>query len=740
MRCKRRRGGFASLARASALALSLALAWAAPAQAQLPSYRELRAAHRVSDFILLDRRGEPLQTLRLDHSRRALEWVGLEQISPQLLHALLLGEDRRFYEHSGVDWGAAASSAWANLWNRRTRGASTITMQLAGLIDADLSRPSGGRSVGQKLGQAALALRLERSWSKAQILEAYLNLVPLRGELLGLNALSQTLLGKHPDGLSAEESALVAAMVRAPNASAVQLGQRACGLLQQMQAGGVNGSIKPISCDVLIGQAQALLAQRPGRALGENWAPHYARQVLRSDGPARQRSSLDAGLQRVAVSLLKTQLAELSGRNVEDGAVLVLDNATGAVLAWVGSSGSLSAAAEVDGVLARRQPGSTLKPFVYAQAIEKRLITAASLLDDSPAQISTPAGLYLPQNYDKEFKGYVSARSALGNSLNVPAVRLTAMLGADPVFERFNALGLALPQTSGFYGLSLALGSSDLSLLALSNAYRTLANGGVYQALDIKGTGKQDGRTNGRQVIDARAAFIVSDILADNNARARSFGLDSVLATRGFAAVKTGTSKDMRDNWCMGYSSRYTVGVWVGNASGEAMHGVSGISGAAPIWAGVMRYLHQDQVSPPPRAPAGLLAQRVEYPDQREPARQEWFIKGTEQTRLLASAQMQDKSVLQGISSPRDGSIFALDPDMPPQAQRIRFEGEAGLWVLDGKPLGRGKRYSWAPWPGRHQLQLLDERGQLRQTVSFEVRGASVKAPAKPGLARAAAP
>ncbi|MCV2349553.1 penicillin-binding protein 1C [Paucibacter sp. Y2R2-4] len=729
MRSKRRRGGFVSSA--LALALSLTLAWAAPAQAQLPSYSELRAAHRVSDFILLDRRGEPLQTLRLDHSRRALEWVGLEQVSLQLLHALLLGEDRRFYEHSGVDWSAAASSAWANLWNRRTRGASTITMQLAGLIDADLSRPSGGRSVGQKLGQAALALRLERTWSKAQILEAYLNLVPLRGELLGLNALSQTLLGKHPDGLSAEESVLVAAMVRSPNASAVQLGQRACGLLQQMKA-----PLKSSSCEPLIGQAQALLAQRPGRALGESWAPHFARQVLRSDGPARQRSSLDAGLQRLAVSLLKTQLAELSGRNVEDGAVLVLDNATGAVLAWVGSSGSLSAAAEVDGVLARRQPGSTLKPFVYAQAIEKRLITAASLLDDSPAQISTPAGLYLPQNYDKEFKGYVSARSALGNSLNVPAVRLTAMLGADPVFERFNALGLALPHTSGFYGLSLALGSSDLSLLALSNAYRTLANGGVYQALDLKDRGKQDSR----RVIDARAAFIVSDILADNNARARSFGLDSVLATRGFAAVKTGTSKDMRDNWCMGYSSRYTVGVWVGNASGEAMHGVSGISGAAPIWAGLMRYLHQDLVSTPPVAPPGLLAQRVEYPDQREPARQEWFIKGTEQTRLLASAQMQDKTVLQGISSPRDGSIFALDPDMPPQAQRIRFEGESGLWVLDDKPLGRGKRYSWAPWPGRHQLQLMDERGQLKQAVSFEVRGASLKSAAKPASARAAAP
>ncbi|MFY7866203.1 penicillin-binding protein 1C [Roseateles sp.] len=735
MRCKARQGP----AWLWLVACTVGLAWAAPAQAQLPSFAELRASHRVSDFTLLDRRGEPLQTLRLDYSRRALPWLSLEQVSPRLLHALLLGEDRRFYEHSGVDWSAAASSAWANLWNQRTRGASTITMQLAGLIDADLLRPAGGRSFGQKIGQAATALRLERSWSKAQILEAYLNLVPLRGELVGLHALSQTMYGKHPDALSAEEAALAAAMVRAPNAPAAQLGQRACVLLQQMQAAPSAPALSPPRCEVLVGQAQALLMQGPGRALGESWAPHFARQFLRPDGPARQRSSLDAGLQRVAVGLLKSQLAELSGRNVEDGAVLVLDNATGAVLAWVGSSGPFSAAAEVDGVLARRQPGSTLKPFIYAQAIEKRLITAASLLDDAPTQISTPAGLYLPQNYDKEFKGYVSARSALGNSLNVPAVRLTAMLGADQVFERFNALGLALPQTSGFYGLSLALGSSDLSLLALSNAYRTLANGGVYRALDIKAISPRPPEA-GRRVLDARAAFIVGDILADNSARARSFGLDSVLATRGFAAVKTGTSKDMRDNWCMGYSQRYTVGVWVGNASGEAMHGVSGVSGAAPIWAGVMRYLHQDRPSLPPQAAPGLLAQAVVFPDQREPSRQEWFIQGTEQSRLMATAQMREQS-LQGISSPRDGSIFALDPDIPPQSQRIRFEGEAGRWVLNGKSLGRGPRLNWAPWPGRHHLSLLDDRGQIRQSVSFEVRGATLKPAAgtKPGSARAAA-
>ncbi|MCU7371152.1 penicillin-binding protein 1C [Paucibacter sp. O1-1] len=687
--------------------LAALLACGSAAQA-LPGFAEFRSAHKVSDYLLLDRHGEPLQSLRLDKTRRALPWVPLAQMSPALLQALLLSEDRRFYEHSGVDWGAVAASAWGNLWNERTRGASTLTMQLAGLMDADLARPAAGRSATQKLGQAFSAKRLEARWSKAQILEAYLNSAPFRGELVGIAALSQTLFGKQPAGLDAQEGAIAAALLRAPNAKPAAVAQRACAVLKE----------QGLSCAGVEGQLTAALQRRAGMPLGEQLAPHYARQVLRADGPAAQRSSLDGRLQRLAVATLKRQLAELGGRNVEDGAVLVLDNASGAVLAWVGSSGgSLSAAHELDFVLARRQPGSTLKPFVYQLALEKRLITAASLLDDSPAQLSTGHGLYLPQNYDRSFRGWVSARAALGNSLNVPAVRLGAMLGADALFERLNSWGLALPESGGYYGDSLALGSPDVSLLALSNAYRALANGGRW--------GPVPGRPQ-RRVADAASAFIVADMLADNSARALSFGLDSELATRGFAAVKTGTSKDLRDNWCVGFSERYTVGVWVGNAGGEPMHGVSGISGAAPVWQALMAYLHRDELSKPPAAPPGLLRQTVAFEPGGEPARPEWFVRGTEQAFMRASAQ-QAAQQMAGIANPRDGAIYALDPDIPPAAQKIRFEGEPGVWVLDGKRLGRGARLSWAPWPGRHELKLLGSRGQVLQEIKFEVRGATLK-------------
>ncbi len=691
--------------------LAVLLSCGSVAQA-LPSFAEFRSAHKVSDPLLLDRHGEPLQSLRLDKNRRALPWVPLAQMSPALLQALLLSEDRRFYEHSGVDWGAVAASAWGNLWNERTRGASTLTMQLAGLMDADLARPAAGRSATQKLGQAFSAKRLEARWSKAQILEAYLNSAPFRGELVGIAALSQTLFGKRPGGLDAQEGAIAASLLRAPNAKPVVVAQRACAVLKE----------QGLSCAGVDGQLTAALQRRAGMPLGEQLAPHYARQVLRADGPAAQRSSLDGRLQRLAVVTLKRQLAELGGRNVEDGAVLVLDNASGAVLAWVGSSGgSLSTAPELDFVLARRQPGSTLKPFVYQLALEKRLITAASLLDDSPAQLSTGHGLYLPQNYDRSFRGWVSARAALGNSLNVPAVRLGAMLGADALFERLNSWGLALPESGGYYGDSLALGSPDVSLLALTNAYRALANGGRW--------GPVPGRPQ-RRVADAASSFIIGDILADNSARALSFGLDSELATRGFAAVKTGTSKDLRDNWCVGFSERYTVGVWVGNAGGEPMHGVSGISGAAPVWQTLMAWLHRDQPSKAPAAPASLLRQTVAFELGAEPARPEWFVIGTEQARMRASAQ-QDAQQMAGIANPRDGAVYALDPDIPPAAQKIRFEGEPGVWVLDGKRLGRGARLSWAPWPGRHELKLLGSRGQVLQAIKFEVRGATLKTAAR---------
>jgi len=673
---------------------------AAPAFA-LPGFDTVRAAHVPSDVVLLDRHGAPLQTVRIDAGVRRGPWLTLDEISPALREAIVLSEDRRFWAHSGVDWRALAAGAWATAWNSRTRGASTLTMQLAGLLDDDLARPAGGRSVGQKATQLLRARQLEAGWSKSQILEAYLNRVPLRGEAVGVAAASQLLFGKYADGLDAVESALLAAMVRGPNAAPGTLERRACELLRQQQ----------LDCDGLgITLAQAL-ARRPGplrTAGGGALAPHFARQMP-APGAGPWRSTLDASVQRVALAALRRQLAELRGREVEDGAVLVLDNASGEVLAWVGSSGSASNAAEVDAVLARRQPGSTIKPFVYALALQQRLITAASRLDDSPLQLAAGAGLYQPQNYDGGYKGAVSVRTALASSLNVPAVRVGAMLGPDAVFAKLVDAGLRPRESGGFHGHALALGSAEVSLLDLTNAYRLFVQRGVWSPVRWHG-GMPAAPT--RRVFDAATAFVVADMLADPAARAPTFGLDSPLVTRGWAAVKTGTSKDMRDNWCIGSSGRYTVGVWVGNAGGAPMHGVSGVSGAAPVWREVVAFLHHGTPSRAPPPPPGLVAQRGE-----------WFVAGTE-ARPGSAADAGSASPF-GIQTPRDGSVVLLDPDIPMAAQRLAFVGAPGRWSLDGQPLGSGTVVHWLPRPGRHVLERRSaDAGALVDRVAFEVRAA----------------
>ena len=713
-----------------------------------------------------------LQRLRTDATVRRGQWVPLADVSPTLRQALVLSEDKRFFEHSGVDWRAASAAAWGNLWNQRTRGASTITMQLAGLLDGDWRQGPGGRTVVQKLGQTVAAQVLDRRWRKDQILEAYLNLVPFRSELVGIDALSRTLFGKAAHGLDDREAAVAAALVRAPNARPALVAQRACGVLRDMQQRpGVNGA--RVDCDALDLFTTAALQRRAFDA-SEGVAPHFARYLLRQrfkDGaavPERVTSTLRAPLQRFAMQSLQQHLRELRGRNVEDGAVLVLDNATGQVLAWVGSSGQLSQASEVDAVLALRQPGSTLKPFLYGQAIAERRLTAASLVEDSPAQITTASGLYIPQNYDRQFKGWVSVRTALAASLNVPAVRTLVMVTPDAFHRQLGALGLPLRENGDYFGYSLALGSAEVPLLHLTNAFRSLANGGRFSPLVVLPTRARPAFT---PALDARAAFIVGDILSDGNARARTFGTDSVLATRFWSAVKTGTSKDMRDNWAVGWSERYTVGVWVGNASGAAMHDVSGTSGAAPVWATVMGFLHAREPSRPPRPQQGLVQWPVQFGPAGgdgdsataslplEAARTEWFVPGTQQSvfainnvadgALSVSAGGQKRSKPAEpqadlgparILMPVHGTVIALDPDIPPQSQRLRLQA-ADLaaprlaWRMDGKPLGRGAVLEWLPWPGRHTLELVNAQGEVLDTVRFEVRGAGVAPGAVPSTA-----
>lgn len=686
-------------------------AWAASVAWVPPTRSAVVAAYVPSDAVLEARDGRPLQYVRIDPTRRRLAWTPLAEISPALVRAVVEAEDRRFYAHPGVDPWALGGAAWQRLSSGTRRGGSTITMQLAALLDESL-RPAHGRrrSVREKLRQMQAAVALDAAWGKDQILEAYLNLAAFRGEVEGVRAAAEVLLEKSPHGIDAAEAALLAALLPAPSAPPEVVRRRARRLASPTRV-----------ADADLDRAAGRVFARPdGRGPTPRLAPHLARRLLGSrPGVRAVRSTVDADLQRYASRALQRELASIRHSNVRDGAVVVLDNASGDVLAYVASSGPHATARHVDGVRARRQAGSTLKPFLYALAIERRLLTAASLLDDSPLEVPLGGAVYRPRNYDDGFRGTVTLRTALASSLNVPAVRTQRLVGEPAFVDRLAALGFTdLVTTGDHYGPSLTLGTAEVSLIELANAYRSLARGGVRAPVRLA-----DDAASGteRRVFSPETSFVVAHILSDREARSATFGLENALATRFWTAVKTGTSKEMRDNWCVGFSERYTVAVWVGNSSGEPMHHVSGITGAAPTWLAVMSHLHRDVPSTAPRPPTGLVQRTLSFPDGRR--RPEWFLRGTEP----ATSRIERARAPTRIQSPVDQAIHVLDPNIPPTRERIALVAEppdpALSWRMNGTPLGSaGAPLLWPPRAGRHELVLEGAAGNVVDRLEFRVR------------------
>lgn len=673
----------------------------------LPSHARVVAAWHPSEAWLYDRGGTLIDSERVDFKARRLGWVKLADIAPVVGRTVIEAEDKRFRSHGGVDWLAIGNAIRARFSGVKSRGASTISMQVASFLSPDLATP-GRRSWRDKMRQMRAGAALEANWSKDDILEAYLNLAGFRGEAQGIGAASLALFGKAPAALGKQDALIIAALLPDPRASVGEVAARACRLGHV-----VCGALQPAT-------ATALSVER-ARALDPGLAPHLATRVLEKPG-MRVASTIDAQVQAVAVTALKRQLQGLGAARARDGAVIVLDNATGDVLAYVGGVGGGSTAAAVDGANAYRQAGSTLKPFLYAQVIEKGWLTPASILDDSPVQLDTASGLYVPQNYDRSFKGPVSVRSALAGSLNVPAVRTLLVDGVESFRDRLWDTGYkGLTEDGQYYGFSLALGSAEVTLIEQANAYRSIANGGRFAPVRLL---MSDPKGDPRQVLSPQAAWIVADIMADPSARAGTFGVDSALRLPFWAAAKTGTSKAMRDNWCVGFTDRYTVAVWVGNLEGDSMKAVSGTSGAAPVWRDVMIALHRGNPGKAPSRPAGVEAKRVTFANNVEPPRNDWFLTGTGQSALAFAPPTSRRP---RITNPVSGSVFALDPDIPIDRQRMGVAVTGAVaghrLVLDRADLGDADaRPQVLAGPGVHQLALLDPGGRVIDRIRFTVR------------------
>ncbi|HLB59097.1 MAG TPA: transglycosylase domain-containing protein, partial [Bdellovibrionota bacterium] len=355
-----------------------------------PSFEEVRSRYKISEGTVLDRNGEVIHEFRIDAQGRRLEWTRLKDIPPPFLKILVSVEDHRFYNHHGIDWRGFFSATLRNLFSKNSRGASTLTMQLVGKLNPSLSPNRTRRSVSKKINQIRSALKLEKTWTKSQILESYINLVHFRGELQGIGAASRGLFGKDPHGLSQAESLVLVVLLKSPNAGVNQVAKRACQLSQVPRL-----KLK-IPCDSLRELSKDHLTSsyfvRPRNTL----APHATYKLLQEDHSSIVHSTLDRGIQQMAIDVLRHNILSLRKKNVHDSAAIVIENSTGHVLAYIGSMSDLSSAKYVDGVQAKRQAGSALKPFLYARAFDQRLITPSTRIEDSPLDIPVFSGVYRP--------------------------------------------------------------------------------------------------------------------------------------------------------------------------------------------------------------------------------------------------------------------------------------------------------------------------------------------------------
>jgi penicillin-binding protein 1C len=674
---------------------------------ETPSFQTTKDRFLSSDSLLLDRNGEILQEFRILDSERKLNWIHLSEVSVFFLNALLVAEDKRFFSHSGVDWVAMGSGAFRLLIGGNPRGASTITMQLASILEPSLKAKNRWRTFSQKWYQISAAMAIETNWTKEEILEAYINLVSYRGELVGIHSASRGIFGKDPHGLTFEEGILLASMIKTPSGTIPRLKERACHL---------QSLIDPLKDCTEIAEWLESILSKPYKIQSIHKNAKWIPSRLGKNANRNNKSTLDKNLQLFATEALRKQLVQLKKNHVLDGAVLIKNNETDEILAYVGNGGDLSSASEVDGVMAKRQSGSTLKPFLYALAFEKKLLTPSSLLDDRPTEIQVGTGIYIPSNYESKYNGSVTARIALSSSLNIPAVHVLEIVGTDDFLEFLSSIGFSELESPEHYGLSIALGSLDVNLWDLVNAYSIFPKKGNFRLQSLTNSESQKKGS----VLSPESAFLISHILGDRDSRALTFGLETPLSTRFPSSVKTGTSKDMKDNWCVGFSTRYTVGVWVGNFTGDPMWNVSGITGAAPIWAEIMEYLHKDTPVSSYIAPSGI--KEVIHSIEGGSEVTEYYIYGTEPIALPKPSQ----KIINRIQSPITDAVIALDPDIPLDRQKVFFEpkffSKELSWNLNGEILGSAKEiYFWIPIRGDHTLELFYQ-DILLDKIHFKVK------------------
>jgi len=692
-----------------------------------------------------DRGGAPL-TVTYHNDWNYHDRLELHAIPMLLQQALVTSEDRRFWEHRGVDWPGRLHAAWQNLKaGAVVRGASTLSEQVVRMLTP---RP---RTLWSRWLEGWDAGRLEARFGKAAVLAFYLNQVPYGDRRRGVVQAARHYFGRDLATLSEAETLALAVVVRAPAhldparhparlaARVLQLGGRlhAAGLLDDAQLAALEQPLpRPAEGDRVV-QAEQFVAwveaQNPGPP------------------PERLETTLDGALQEQVQALLETRLADLAARQVSAGAVLVADHQRGEILAWVNgrSAATRGRDAAIDAVRTPRQPGSALKPFVYALALEDGW-SAATLLDDAPLASPVGAGEHPFHNYSRSHYGPLRLRDCLGNSLNIPAVLAARQVGVPRLLALLRKGGFeSLARDADVYGLGLALGNGEVTLLELVTGYAALARGGLY--LPLRGLRHAPGEA-ARRLVSPESAALIADILADPDARLLEFGRSSVLNLPYPVAVKTGTSTDYRDAWAVGFDHRYVVGVWLGNLDRTPMLNVTGAGGPALVLRGVFGELARwEEPRPLPRSPTlrqvTICRTSGRCAGAACPSRPEWFRPGRlpgpcELDHGAGAAEARPRAPVAPAEAfrllqPSDGLHLARDPRIPDALERYPLRLPEGLapqrteWLIDGRVVGTTgpgeSRWLWPLEPGPHvaAARVWLAHGEERRSAesAFVVRG-----------------
>jgi 1A family penicillin-binding protein len=596
----------------------------------LPAISTVSTRETFKTTRILDRHGELLYEM-FDHSGGKRTVVPLNEMGPLMKNAILAAEDATFYENAGVEPRGILRAIWQNYQaGELVAGGSTITQQLIRNVLLDPRERTGDR----KIREAFLALELNANYSKDQILEWYLNEVNFGNLSYGVGTAAKTYFNKHPSELTLPEAALLAGLPQAPaqydpfrNFNAAKNRQE--DILDLMAH---HGFITEEQADLAKEEPLQFVSTETTEATLRY--PHwvfYVQSVLEERyGPKKLLTggytvytTIDPHLQNIAEFSVRQQLPTLARQNATNAALVAIEPTTGEILAMVGSPdyNDASIDGQVNAAVALRQPGSSIKPIVYTEAFRKGGMSPGTVIVDEPVSLPDGSGrVWRPQNHDNRFRGAVTLRKALGNSLNIPAVKVLQYSGLADTINFSKQLGMRSLGEPTQYGLSFTLGGGEVRLVELAAAYSVLANGGmqvpvtpIAKIVDYEGKVIFEHRPVGRQAVDPRAVFMTTSILADNEARRETFGVNSPMRLAGNrpAAAKTGTSDDYRDTWTMGYTPSLVTGVWVGRADNRPTRFVASAQGAPQIWKSFMERALADWPFEPFDPPPGMVVEQI---------------------------------------------------------------------------------------------------------------------------------